>query len=127
MQNTDRKCHSRDTFLHGHAVVPLQYNSRDIEDAGQACGGLCFSSGLYHLLTHTCFKALLFLGAGSVIHTVGGEQDLRKLGELSALLLISYLGLLIGSLSSMGFPGFYSKDMIVEGIGGQYIYGAFIG
>ena len=91
-----------------------------------ARGGLCFSSGLYHLLTHACFKALLFLGAGSVIHAVGGEQDLRKLGGISAFLPITYLGLLIGSLSLMGFPflsGFYSKDIIVEGIGGQYIYG----
>jgi len=51
-----------------------------------ACGGLCFSSGLYHLLTHACFKALLFMGAGSVIHAIGGEQDLRKLGGISAFL-----------------------------------------
>lgn len=91
-----------------------------------ACGGLCFSSGLYHLLTHACFKALLFLGAGSVIHAVGGEQDLRKLGGISVFLPITYLGLFIGSFSLMGFPflsGFYSKDILVEGVGGRYIYG----
>ena len=71
-----------------------------------ACRGLCFSSGLYHLLTHVCFKALLFLGAGSVIHAVGGEQDLRKLGGISAFLPITYL---IGSLSLISFGALFKR------------------
>jgi len=64
------------------------------------------------------FKALLFLGAGSVIHALFDEQDIRKMGGLWGILPISYVSFLIGSLSLMGLPfltGFYSKDLILEG------------
>jgi proton-translocating NADH-quinone oxidoreductase chain L len=82
-----------------------------------ACGLSSYEVGLFHLSNHAFFKALLFLGAGSVIHAVGDEQDMRKLGGLKNLLPFSYGIMLIGSLALMGFPflaGFYSKDVILE-------------
>lgn len=82
-----------------------------------ACGLSSYEVGLFHLSNHAFFKALLFLGAGSVIHAVGDEQDMRKLGGLKNLLPFSYAIMLIGSLALMGFPflaGFYSKDVILE-------------
>jgi NADH-ubiquinone oxidoreductase chain 5 len=82
-----------------------------------ACGLSSYEVGLFHLSNHAFFKALLFLGAGSVIHAVSDEQDMRKLGGLKNLLPFSYAIILIGSLALMGFPflaGFYSKDVILE-------------
>jgi NADH-ubiquinone oxidoreductase chain 5 len=82
-----------------------------------ACGLSSYDVGLFHLSNHAFFKALLFLGAGSVIHAVTDEQDMRKLGGLKRLLPFSYAIMLIGSLALMGFPflaGFYSKDVILE-------------
>jgi NADH-ubiquinone oxidoreductase chain 5 len=82
-----------------------------------ACGLSSYEVGLFHLSNHAFFKALLFLGAGSVIHAVSDEQDLRKLGGLKNLLPFSYSVMLIGSLALIGFPflaGFYSKDIILE-------------
>ncbi len=76
-----------------------------------------FSAGIFHVLTHAFFKALLFLGAGSVIHACSGEQDLRKMGGLRKYTPITMWTLLCGSLAIAGFPflsGFYSKDMILE-------------
>jgi NADH-quinone oxidoreductase subunit L len=76
-----------------------------------------FSAGIYHVMTHAFFKALLFLGAGSVIHALSGEQDLRKMGGLRKYTPITMWTLLCASLSIAGFPylaGFYSKDMILE-------------
>ena len=76
-----------------------------------------FSAGIYHVLTHAFFKALLFLGAGSVIHALSGEQDLRKMGGLRKYTPITMVTLLCGSLAIAGFPylsGFYSKDLILE-------------
>ena len=82
-----------------------------------ACGTSGYAVGMFHLTNHAFFKALLFLSAGSIIHAVADEQDMRKMGGLLNLLPFTYSMLLIGSLSLMGFPfltGFYSKDLILE-------------
>ncbi len=82
-----------------------------------ACGLSNYSLGVFHLSNHACFKALLFLGAGSVIHAMGDEQDIRKMGGLRRILPYTYMMFLIGSLALIGFPfltGFYSKDVILE-------------
>lgn len=82
-----------------------------------ACGLSSYDVGMFHLSNHAFFKALLFLGAGSIIHAVADEQDMRKLGGLKNLLPFSYSIMLIGSLALIGFPflaGFYSKDVILE-------------
>jgi NADH-ubiquinone oxidoreductase chain 5 len=76
-----------------------------------------YPTGLYHLVTHAFFKALLFLSAGAVIHALANEQDIRKMGGLVKLLPFTYVMMLIGSLALGGFPflaGFYSKDLILE-------------
>lgn len=81
------------------------------------CGLSNYSVSLFHLMNHAFFKALLFLSAGSVIHAVRDEQDMRKMGGLMSSLPLTYVMVLIGSLSLMGFPyltGFYSKDLILE-------------
>jgi NADH-ubiquinone oxidoreductase chain 5 len=88
-----------------------------------ACGLSYYNVALFHLFTHGFFKALLFLGAGSVIHAMADEQDMRKLGGLIKSLPFTYSMMLIGSLSLMGFPfmaGFYSKDAILELAYGKY-------
>jgi len=69
-----------------------------------ACGLSCYEVGVFHLSNHAFFKALLFLGAGSVIHAVSDEQDMRKLGGLKNLLPLSYSAILIGSLALIGTP-----------------------
>lgn len=82
-----------------------------------ACGLSSYDVGLFHLSNHAFFKALLFLGAGSVIHALSDEQDLRKMGGLKQILPFSYSIMIIGSLALIGFPflaGFYSKDIILE-------------
>ena len=82
-----------------------------------ACGVSAYSAGIYHLYTHAFFKALLFLGAGSVIHAVSGEQDMRLMGGLRRRIPATYWLMIIGTLSLTGFPfmaGFYSKDLILE-------------
>jgi NADH-ubiquinone oxidoreductase chain 5 len=82
-----------------------------------SCGLSTYSVSLFHLLNHGYFKALLFLSAGSVIHAVADQQDMRQLGGLRKFLPFTYSAMLIGSLSLMGFPfltGFYSKDVILE-------------
>lgn len=81
------------------------------------CGLSNYSTSLFHLMNHAFFKALLFLSAGSVIHAVSDEQDMRKMGGLIKSIPFTYTMILIGSLSLMGFPyltGFYSKDLILE-------------
>jgi NADH-ubiquinone oxidoreductase chain 5 len=81
------------------------------------CGISNYSTSLFHLMNHAFFKALLFLSAGSVIHAVSDEQDMRKMGGLIKSIPFTYTMILIGSLSLMGFPyltGFYSKDLILE-------------
>ena len=88
-----------------------------------ACGLSNYHVGLFHLFNHAFFKALLFLSAGSVIHAMRDEQDMRKLGGTSQLMPITYTSVLIGSLSLAGFPflsGFYSKDFILETSVGAY-------
>jgi proton-translocating NADH-quinone oxidoreductase chain L len=82
-----------------------------------ACGLSSYEVGIFHLFNHAFFKALLFLGAGSIIHAVSNEQDMRKMGGLKNLLPFSYAMTLIGSLALIGFPflsGFYSKDTVLE-------------
>ena len=82
-----------------------------------ACGTSNYSVGVFHLANHAFFKALLFLSAGSVIHALGDEQDMRKMGGLAKLIPFTYAMMFIGSISLMGFPfltGFYSKDAILE-------------
>jgi len=94
-----------------------------------ACGLSSYEVGIFHLSNHAFFKALLFLGAGSVIHAVADEQDMRKMGGLRNLLPFTYSIMLIGSLALMGFPfltGFYSKDTILEVAYAKYtIWGHF--
>lgn len=88
-----------------------------------ACGLSNYSVGFFHLSNHAFFKALLFLGAGSVIHAVSDEQDMRKMGGLKSLLPFTYSMMTIGSLALIGFPfltGFYSKDLILEVAYGKY-------
>jgi proton-translocating NADH-quinone oxidoreductase chain L len=82
-----------------------------------ACGISNYSVGVFHLMNHAFFKALLFLSAGSVIHALSDEQDMRKMGGVVQLLPFTYAMMLIGSFSLAGFPfltGFYSKDVILE-------------
>jgi NADH-quinone oxidoreductase subunit L len=87
-----------------------------------ALGAGAYSAGIFHLFTHAFFKALLFLGAGSVIHAMHHEQDMRHMGGLKSKLPFTWLMMLIGTLSLTGvgiphlagFAGFHSKDAIVE-------------
>ena len=81
-----------------------------------ALGVGAYTTGVFHVMTHAFFKALLFLGAGSVIHAVGGEQDITKMGGLRKKLPITFFTFLIGVLAISGFPftsGFISKDEIL--------------
>ena len=89
------------------------------------CGLSNYSLSLFHLTNHAFFKALLFLSAGSIIHAMSDEQDIRKMGGLINLLPYSYTMLLIGSLALMGTPfltGFYSKDFILEVTYSSYFF-----
>src|SRR5947209_12761847 len=82
-----------------------------------AMGVGAYSVGIFHLFTHAFFKALLFLGSGSVIHAMHHEQDMRKMGGLRDKLPVTYVCMLIGTLALTGFPltaGYYSKDAIIE-------------
>jgi NADH-quinone oxidoreductase subunit L len=81
-----------------------------------ACGVGAYAGGVFHLSTHAYFKALLFLGAGSVIHAMNGEQDIRKMGGLRKKIPVTYATFLVGTLAIAGFPplaGFFSKDEIL--------------
>jgi NADH-ubiquinone oxidoreductase chain 5 len=91
-----------------------------------ACGLSSYALSLFHLTNHAFFKALLFLSAGAVIHSVSNEQDMRKLGRLIQLLPYTYAMFVIGSLALIGFPflsGFYSKDLILEIAAGSITVG----
>jgi NADH-quinone oxidoreductase subunit L len=80
------------------------------------CGVAAYSAAIFHLVTHAFFKALLFLAAGSVIHAVGGEQDMRKMGGLRKHLPVTYWTMTAAVLAIAGFPplaGFFSKDAIL--------------
>jgi len=82
-----------------------------------ACGVGAYLSGVFHLFTHAFFKGLLFLGSGSVIHSLSGEQDMRKMGGLSNKIPLTYKTFLIGTVAIAGIPplsGFWSKDEILS-------------
>ena len=76
-----------------------------------------YEISFFHLLGHAYFKALLFLGAGAIIHSLGDEQDIRRMGQMYRFSPLAYIAMLIGTLSSVGFPfftGFYTKYSIIE-------------
>jgi NADH-quinone oxidoreductase subunit L len=82
-----------------------------------ACGVGAYNAGMFHLMTHAFFKALLFLSAGSVIHGLSGEQNIFKMGNLRKKMPVSFIYFLIGTIAISGFypfAGFYSKDAILE-------------
>jgi NADH-ubiquinone oxidoreductase chain 5 len=90
-----------------------------------ACGLSSYYNGMFHLINHAFFKALLFLTAGYIIHALSNEQDLRKMGGLLKKLPLASMMILIGSISLMGFPytsGFFSKEKIVELFYNKIIY-----
>ncbi|MEO8005287.1 MAG: NADH-quinone oxidoreductase subunit L, partial [Betaproteobacteria bacterium] len=84
-----------------------------------ALGASAYTAGMFHLVTHAFFKALLFLGAGSVIIAMHHEQDMRKMGGLRKYMPITYATMMIGAIASAGIPGlsgFFSKDAIIEAV-----------
>ena len=96
-----------------------------------ALGASAYSAGIFHLMTHAFFKALLFLAAGSVIIAMHHEQDMRRMGGLKRYLPITYWTFLVGSLALIGFPGsagFFSKDLLIDAehaahrVGSTYAY-----
>jgi len=94
-----------------------------------ACGVGAFCAGIFHLMTHAFFKALLFLAAGSVIHAMGGEQDMRNMGGLSKKISWTFWTMFIATFAIAGIPplaGFFSKDQILLGAyqipGGKPLY-----
>jgi NADH-ubiquinone oxidoreductase chain 5 len=94
-----------------------------------AVGLSSYNLALFHLVNHAFYKALLFLGAGAVIHAVSDNQDFRKYGGLRAFLPLSYSVMLIASLSLVAFPfmtGFYSKDFILESAYGQFYFSSTV-
>ena len=81
-----------------------------------ACGVGAFTAGIFHLMTHAFFKALLFLGSGSVIHALSGEQDMRKMGGLRKYVPVTFVTMFVATLAIAGIPGlsgFFSKDEIL--------------
>jgi NADH-ubiquinone oxidoreductase chain 5 len=94
-----------------------------------AIGLSSYNIALFHLVNHAFYKALLFLGAGSVIHAVSDNQDFRKYGGLKSFLPLTYAVMLIASLSLVALPfmsGFYSKDFILESAYGQYYFPSIV-
>lgn len=92
-----------------------------------ALGASAYAAGVFHLMTHAFFKALLFLAAGSVIIAMHHEQDMRKMGGLRKYMPITYWTSLVGSLALIGFPGFsgfFSKDAIIEAVHASSIIGS---
>jgi NADH-quinone oxidoreductase subunit L len=92
-----------------------------------ALGASAYSAGIFHLMTHAFFKALLFLAAGSVIIAMHHEQDMRKMGGLKKYMPITYWTCLVGCLALIGFPGtsgFFSKDSLIEAVGASHRFGA---
>jgi len=92
-----------------------------------ALGAGAYAAGIFHLMTHAFFKALLFLAAGSVIIAMHHEQDMRRMGGLRKYMPVTYWTSLIGSLALIGFPamsGFFSKDVIIEAVHESHIEGA---
>ena len=94
-----------------------------------ALGASAYGAAMFHLMTHAFFKAVLFLGAGSVIIAMHHEQDMRKMGGLRKYMPITYATMLIGALANAGFPpfaGFFSKDTIIEAVQASHTAGAGI-
>ena len=94
-----------------------------------ALGASAYAAGIFHLMTHAFFKALLFLGAGSVIIAMHHDQDIRNMGGLRKYMPITWITMLIGSLALIGTPffsGFFSKDTIIEAVHHANIPGAGI-
>src|ERR1700712_94039 len=94
-----------------------------------AVGLSSYNVALFHLINHAFYKALLFLGAGSIIHAVSDNQDLRKYGGLKLYLPLSYTVIFIASLSLIALPfmsGFYSKDFIIESAFGQFYFSSIV-
>src|ERR1700754_4986108 len=94
-----------------------------------AIGLSSYNIALFHLINHAFYKALLFLGAGSIIHAMYDNQDLRKYGGLKLYLPLSYSIILIASLSLIALPfmsGFYSKDFILESAYGQFYFSSVV-
>nr|QCS25174.1 NADH dehydrogenase subunit 5 [Arthothelium ruanum] len=94
-----------------------------------AIGLSSYNVALFHLVNHAFYKALLFLGAGAVIHAVADNQDFRKYGGLKQFLPLTYSVMLIASLSLVAFPfmtGFYSKDFILESAFGQFCFSSIV-
>src|SRR6195256_2481897 len=92
-----------------------------------ALGVSAYGAGIFHLMTHAFFKALLFLAAGSVIIAMHHEQDMRKMGGLKKYMPITYWTCLIGCLALIGFPGtsgFFSKDSLIEAVGASHRVGS---
>ncbi|MCE7902203.1 MAG: NADH-quinone oxidoreductase subunit L [Gammaproteobacteria bacterium PRO9] len=92
-----------------------------------ALGASAYAAGVFHLMTHAFFKALLFLAAGSVIIAMHHEQDIRKMGGLRKYMPITWLTFLVGTLSLIGFPGFagfFSKDALIEAVGEATRFGS---
>ena len=94
-----------------------------------ACGAGAYAAGVFHLMTHAFFKALLFLGAGSVIHGMGGIQDITKMGGLRREMPWTHKTFLIGTLAIAGIPGFagfFSKDLILSAVWHSPHYGKIL-
>lgn len=94
-----------------------------------AVGLSSYNIALFHLINHAFYKGLLFLGAGAVIHAVSDNQDFRKYGGLRSFLPLTYSVMLIASLSLVAFPfmtGFYSKDLILESVLGQFYFSSCV-
>ena len=92
-----------------------------------ALGASAYAAGMFHLVTHAFFKALLFLGAGSVIIAMHHEQDMRNMGGLRRYMPVTYATMMIGALASAGIPGFagfFSKDAIIEAVGLSHLPGS---
>ena len=92
-----------------------------------ALGASAYPVAIFHLMTHAFFKAVLFLGAGSVIIALHHEQDMRKMGGLRKYMPITYLTVLIGAIANAGLPpfaGFFSKDTIIEAVHASHTFGA---
>src|SRR3546814_8523868 len=95
-----------------------------------ALGASAYSAAIFHLMTHAFFKALLFLGAGSVIIGMHHDQDIRNMGGLRKYMPITWITFLLGTLALVGTPffaGFYSKEHIIEAAGAADVWGASFG
>jgi len=92
-----------------------------------ALGASAYAAGIFHLMTHAFFKALLFLAAGSVIIAMHHDQDIRNMGNLRKYMPITWITFLIGTLALIGFPGFsgfFSKDAIIEAVNASHVGGS---